>query len=563
MSLGTMFVAAAVGTSLGSAGLIRYLWQYRDRPGADWLLGTLACQTLWSGCYGVSLFVVAPSVRWALEIAMLGLLVGLSLFFFAFALEYTGRGRISGRTLRGSLALSPMTTAVLSATNPVHHLFWRGFRVEPVAGLVGVRYAFEPLALAFGTVGLVLPLVGSLLLFDTVVSYGPLYRREAVAVGLSTLPPTVGFVVWLYGLGPYPQLNFAAVGFLPHVALDAYAFLGNDMFEFDPATRRAGERAALDDLGTPVVVVDERGRVVTLNDAAEDALGVRKDTARTAPLEGFLDGGAIDPAVDAQRIPVDGTGGRRTYSVTSTSLDAGGDHLGYTLVWQDVTEELRREQGLGVLNRVLRHNLRNDMTVVRGLASTARERVDDDRIAEMLDATVDTADELVSLGETAREIERLLADDPRPESVDVRAVLSELITEASEAAPEATVELDGPSTRVAADATILRAVCAELLDNAIRHAGPEPTVAVTVDPGSAGDAGDGNGDPAVVRVADDGPGLPETELSVVRAGEETQLDHGSGLGLWLVRWGTERIGADVEFEMREDGTTVALSIPAE
>jgi signal transduction histidine kinase len=551
MVLGGAFVAASLGASVGTVGLVRYLWQYRDKPGADWFLASLACQTLWTGCYGLALFVPAPGVRWALEVAMLGFLAGLSLFFLAFALEYTGRGQVRGRTFRLALASSPVATALVCATNPLHHLFWRDYGIDPVAGLATVEYAFEPLGILVGSIAVVVPLVGSLLLFDTVLSYGPLYRREAVAVGLSTLPPAVAFGVWLFGVGPYPQVNFAAVAFLPHVVLDVYAFVGNDMFEFHPATRREGERAAIDDLGSPVVVVDERGRVVTLNAAAEDVLGVDKAVSLTHPLEEYVDD-SVDPTAASQRVSVDAADGRRTFSVTSTPLDAGGDHLGHTLVWQDVTDELRREQRLEVLNRVLRHNLRNDLGVVRGFVTSAGERVDDESVAGMLDTAVDTTDEVLSLGETAREIERVLADDPHPEPVDLAAVLGDVVAAAREDAAGATVELDADAAAATADVTTLRAVCAELLENAVDHAGDAPTVTVSVEAG----------DPAVVRVADDGPGIPETELAVIEGGEETQLDHGSGLGLWLVRWGAERLRAEVNFETDGTGTAVTLAIPA-
>jgi len=35
-------------------------------------------------------------------------------------------------------------------------------------------------------------------------------------------------------------------------------------------------------------------------------------------------------------------------------------------------------------------------------------------------------------------------------------------------------------------------------------------------------------------IADDGPGIGADELDVFERGEETDLAHGSGLGLWLV-----------------------------
>jgi signal transduction histidine kinase len=64
-----------------------------------------------------------------------------------------------------------------------------------------------------------------------------------------------------------------------------------------------------------------------------------------------------------------------------------------------------------------------------------------------------------------------------------------------------------------------------------------------------------------VAVTDDGPGLPAHESRVLTNGEETPLEHGSGMGLWVVHWIVSRYGGELDFEV-DDGTTVRLSLPA-
>jgi signal transduction histidine kinase len=57
-----------------------------------------------------------------------------------------------------------------------------------------------------------------------------------------------------------------------------------------------------------------------------------------------------------------------------------------------------------------------------------------------------------------------------------------------------------------------------------------------------------------VTVSDDGPGLPETEREVLTGKMSvTPLDHGSGLGLWLVRWIVTAYGGDVTYADRPNG----------
>ena len=411
MSTGQWLVAAALAAAAGTVALAFYLRRHRSKPGADWFLASLGCQALWCGLHALAFLAPTDGVRSALSVLSISALSAVAVCFLLFALEYTGRAEVRGRRAVAALVL-PVSIGGGLATNGFHGLFHTGYAVSTVGGVTTINYVFTPLALATGTAVVLLPLVGSTLLFDTVLSYGSLYRREAVAVGLSTLPPVAGFIAWLYGVGP--AVNLAVPLILPHVALDAYAFVRGDMFEFHPATQRAGERAAIDDLGSPVVVVDEHGRIVSANPAAERTFGVDASDLLTRPVEDLPGVGPIDLEDGSQRVSVD-NGRPRTFSVTVTPLSAASDRpVGYTLTWQDVTESIRREQRLSVLNRVLRHNLRNEVGLVSGLAATARRTAERDDVAEMLDTVERTADDLVSTGETAREIEATLADDLDP-----------------------------------------------------------------------------------------------------------------------------------------------------
>ncbi|WP_135364842.1 histidine kinase N-terminal 7TM domain-containing protein [Halosimplex halophilum] len=588
-------VAASLLAGGGTLLLIRYLWRYRGKPGADWFLASLGAQATWSLAYGVALATFAEPVRWALEVVSWAAMAGTGVYFLAFALAYTGRGGVVDRAWWGFAAF-PGLVGLLGATNPVHGLAWTDFEVVRVLGVAGATYELRLWALLAATAGVLLITVGSLLLFDTVVSYGPLYRREAVAVGLSTFPPVAAVLAWLHGVGPVGAVNFVTVAFLPHVALDAYAFVGSDMFEFHPATRRVGERAAIDDLGAPVVIVDERGRVVTLNGAAEAAFGVGKSAALTRPLSALLgeDGAGsmaaddrtaaddatetesvreTDDVTEMETVTVQSGGRRRIFTVTTTPLsDAGGTHVGYTVVFQDVTDERRREQRLDVLNRVLRHNLRNDMTVVQGFTEAAAREVDDPAVGDMLARAEAKATELVALGEKARTVERVLDSEPRAERVDVADLLATVRAEhvdaadvaggseaadvdgesdAVETADGATVTVEATDAAVTTDPAVLQVVVGTLLENALEHAGEAPTVTLSAEPREGAVA---------VTVADDGPGVPDHELDVLTAGAESALEHGSGLGLWLADWGATALGGDLAFDTG-DGTRATLTVP--
>jgi signal transduction histidine kinase len=93
---------------------------------------------------------------------------------------------------------------------------------------------------------------------------------------------------------------------------------------------------------------------------------------------------------------------------------------------------------------------------------------------------------------------------------------------------------------------------AELLENAVKHnPGSDPRVEATVRE---------DGEWIDVSITDDGPGIDELERRVVTAGDETALEHGSGLGLWLVNWIVTQYGGSFQIGPRADGNGTAATI---
>ena len=89
------------------------------------------------------------------------------------------------------------------------------------------------------------------------------------------------------------------------------------------------------------------------------------------------------------------------------------------------------------------------------------------------------------------------------------------------------------------------------MTNAVEHGGDASTVEVTVaaEPGNR----------VTIAVADDGPGLPAVERDLLRGGTETPLNHGDGLGLWLVNWIVTDVGGTLDVTV-DDGTTVTVEL---
>jgi len=233
--------------------------------------------------------------------------------------------------------------------------------------------------------------------------------------------------------------------------------------------------------------------------------------------------------------------------------------------YNDLTEGLaereqalrEREQRLNVLNRVLRHNLRNEMTVVVGHAEFIAEEGDEivERSAESI---LSSTDDLTSLSERAREIQEIRGTADERTTVDAADLAREAVADAREEFPDVEIDLDAAPAPLRAVPTVGVAVD-HVVDNACRHnEGDHKRVRVSTGTGTR------NGAPvAWLTVQDDGPGLPEQEQTVLREGRETALEHGSGLGLWVVYWVVRESGGTLGFDVRDgEGTRVTLEFPA-
>jgi len=220
---------------------------------------------------------------------------------------------------------------------------------------------------------------------------------------------------------------------------------------------------------------------------------------------------------------------------------------GYT---RDVTQRRRRERQLYVMDTLLRHNLRNDLTVVLGEAE--RIATDHPNATDHTAVIRETARSLLDSAQKGREIiDRLDTDDTR-HPVDVAAAVDHSVRDVRERFPDATVDHEHDDTATARAVDGVDAAVTELLENAIQHNDhPNPTVAVDVVE---------TDDAVTVTITDDATPIPTIEANVLTG--DAQMDdvyHASGLGLWLVHWLVELSNGEITVHASDDGNRIELA----
>ena len=193
------------------------------------------------------------------------------------------------------------------------------------------------------------------------------------------------------------------------------------------------------------------------------------------------------------------------------------------------------------------HDLRTPLTRLRFRAEQAPEAVRDRMAADI--------EEMDALIAQAMAYVRGEATPERRERFDLAELAKDCAGGFSETGADVTFS-NGAVLPVEADPAALRRALANLIANAVKFGDAARVTALT------------EGGQAVIRVEDDGPGLPESELETVfepfqRAERSRSRETGgAGLGLTVARQAARAFGGDVTLTSRPGGgLTARLNLP--
>ena len=498
---GTIGIGAVAGATVGLAGI----------GGA-----TSDSMTLWSDiaftCWGIS------TVPW-----------------IVFALQYTGKyTRIRKRTIvLLSLPIAAMAGIIAIQTSGV---FEYGVVLQILGTLAFVHVLF-------------LMVIGIYLIVRTTHEYGHLSVVQGISLG------TAGFATFfalntttilMQEAGSTASVGAFSAAFAVPAGLIAFAVFHYDMFESTPAAGTVGQQAIARDTDDLFFIVDGNDRIIKLNPKAAEVFGLDRTETLGEPICEVLE----VPRSELQEMETyelrTGVSRRQFDPAVSAFTDQHDRQLGYIVSLHEVTERELRKQRLEVLNRVLRHNLRNSVDVIKSNAEVLAENGHGDRA----DVIIESADGLADLGYKARSIDRFVSRRVHETERDLVTVVEGIVEERCGGDPTVRVELDAPeSATLLTDWEALTSALDSAVGNAVQHA--EAVVSVEVTEYATGYR---------ITVTDDGPGIPDSELAAIDAGSETPLQHGTGLGLWQIKWGIKKLNGTVNFE-NDGGASVRMTVP--
>jgi PAS domain S-box-containing protein len=545
-----VLLAAIVGM-----GFALFSWVNRESPGAKPLTFFLVVASFWAVAEGVT---VADgdidTMRLWTQVG-LSLSVAIPVAWLATILEYTGKEDWLTRGTTAALLAEPVVFLVLVWTNDNHGYVWSNPDLPRVGEFITFGFDFGVAFWGHQAYSYLLLAAGVGLLARVLLRSNQPFQWQSTALLGAITVPMIANAMYLFGV-LQPGLNPNGIAYVLAGMILTVALLDSELLSVAPVTRDIGREAVLTELEDAIVILDDSDRVVDLNPTGEQLLG-DKEEYLGQPLSELRPAlaDALDEITERGDIELEIDGKVRYYDISISTLYRGyGAFSGRVVSLRDVTERRQREQRLDVLNRLLRHNVRNELNLVRGNIELTQATLDDGN-HERLEEAIETVDDIVARSDKVGRLSRLLETEAEA-SLDIASELRGEDETGSLSNSSGTVSIELPNTVTVAGGESLVAAFEELVTNALEHNdSAEPAVTLTVNEAKSDESY------VVIDVIDNGPGIDRQEVETLGAGRETPLQHSSGVGLWLVNWVVRRVGGTVSFENTDDGCRVSVRLP--
>jgi PAS domain S-box-containing protein len=257
--------------------------------------------------------------------------------------------------------------------------------------------------------------------------------------------------------------------------------------------------------------------------------------------EGYSEVEAELVTKQGEKIPYEFRSGRLTWD--------DGSIRGIVGVGRNITERKQREKQLTIINRMLRHNIRNSMNIIL----TEARQLRDGAAPAVGNRIVQAGKKVIEQSKKARVINSLSVDYDRREVVDVTGIVVEASNKIEGEFTDCGVECTAPQSAEAVAVPQIKDAIEELIENGVSHTQKESaTVSVEVDK---------DGTSTTVTVSDEGPHIPEQEKKALTGELDVDpLNHAEGLGMWMIHWVVETSGGSVSVSRGENGNRITVEL---
>lgn len=468
------------------------------------------------------------------------------MFLFFFSLEYTGRKKwVEPKYIVVGFVV-PIFNLILVWTSQFHNLFYEKLELNSIGVLAEISIAGNggP-AFAFHSIySYLLVIMGSILILYQITKLHRSYLKEGLILASAPLIPLLGNVFYLAGQVPItPDYDITPLLFLIAGTVYSWGILSFRILEIIPVARDA----VFENIRESAFVVDMKKRIADLNTAAKRMMEEGYLSSPSGPYIGsqidevFPEEADFSAAEDESSSEIELESGNEIkyfHVLISPLYDERDELIAKVIILRDITNRVNSEKRQEFLHSLLRHDLRNKVTVIDGYIELLQENELSEEEVEIVERIASATEDSLNLIEKVRTL-RKISEEKGVKEVNVGSHLEAVIDESESKISEKDIDFslescEGIKVRGSA---LLGELFSNLIENSIRHSNCS-LIKISAKETE---------DECIISVEDDGKGIPdEKKEHIFEKGYKIGETAGSGLGTYLVKQIAQSYGGGVE-----------------
>ena len=541
-------------SSIVSAIVIYLLLKRKPSPGSRCLIVCMACAFLWalSDLLNLGSLTLSSKLFWD-NISYIAIVIFPIAWIF-FVLEYSGKSLNLNKILIIFTSCFSFLTLLVVWTNQYHHLFRSEIFLTEVSGVIVFGKTYGPLFWLFIVYFYLLMIIGVAMLFQSFNLSNTINRKQKITFILAI------FGTWAASLLHISQIIVSPVDFtsISFSIMGAILLIGITKYQLLDIVPVAYTNV-FKNMGDGIIVLGRLSQIIEINPYMEEILGIENDRLCGKKIDQIFDNWPElkkeYKKLSSKVYPVKTNlkKGTKTYEMNISNIfDVRNFLIGYLITFHDITYRKRMEDKLvesnkqidelnntlQVVNKILRHDLLNKLTVMKS-ALWIYEEKKDVSILNKLDRSIDSGIELI---ERIRELESFILNKEELKPIPLKKAIEEV-----SATIHFPVTIDGDATVLADEA--LFSVFENLMRNAIIH-GKTDRIKIEITSEKT---------ISKIKIIDYGKGISSSIMKhIFEEGASFGDNRGSGLGLFIVKRTIERYGGTISVE--ENKQTGAIFI---
>jgi signal transduction histidine kinase len=467
-----------------------------------------------------------------------------------FASLFSGREGIMGSRYSPLLFVIPLLTILFAFTNGHHGLIWEEMRLVLTESGRMVERIYGPWFWAHTAYAYLLVLSGIYFVSSGLGESPPHYRHHYYLVLVGIIVPISFNILYIAMGSPFNGVDYTPAFFFVTMIVMAYAVFSSRFLDIMPLALRR----VFGVLSDALVVLDTKGRVIDMNNAAEHLFSTSSSVSVGVPYDELGKLPSISDMLKSDAVPcyyeASTEMGSQVYSCAAHAIVEKGVVEGYIMSLRDITPEIRAKKTLErlnthlmVYNKMVRHDITNSIMAAQGYVSL----IDADG-SELQTRALSALQRGMDLIKMFNKLEGVISSEHGYQPL----YLNHFITTIASTFPELSITVEGDGTAEANEA--LGFIFNNLFHNALVH-GKSSKVDVTITQ---------EDDRCYIDVMDNGPGIPpEMEKKIFHDGTSYGVTKGSGLGLHISRWIVREMGGDIYLrpDADKEGAHFRIEVP--